>query len=89
MSAMAKVHIKLLGLFRLDTGLHELDAEGERVRDLYPVLLKRAREVKPDTTVTQADLEGCIILVNGKQVKKNMRLSDGDSVHLMSPVCGG
>ena len=86
---MAKVHIKLLGLFRLDTGLHELDAEGDRVKDLYPFLLRKAREVKPDTTVTQADLDGCIILIKGKQVKKGTRLHDGDTVHLMSPVCGG
>ena len=86
---MAEVHVKLLGLFRLDTGLHELDAEAEHVRDLYPFLLSQARRVKPDTTVTRADLEGCIVLVNGRQSKKSTRLRKGDVVTLMSPVCGG
>lgn len=86
---MAHVHVKLLGLFRLDTGLHEIEADADRVKDLYPILLKKAHEVKPDTTVTQADLDGCIVLINGKQLKKSARLADGDTVHLMSPVCGG
>ena len=86
---MAHVHVKLLGLFRLDTGLHEVEAQADRVRDLYPILLAKAHEAKPDTTVTRADLEGCIILVNGSQRTKGARLLEGDTVHLMSPVCGG
>ena len=86
---MANVHVKVLGLLRLDTGLRELDAEADRVSDLYPVLLGRARELNPQTTVTAADINGCIILVDGKQVKKGARLHDGDTVFLMSPVCGG
>ena len=86
---MAHVHVKLFGLFRLDTGLHELDAQVNRVRDLYPVLLDEACKANPGTTITKADLEGCIVLVDGKQSKKNARLSDGSTVYLMSPVCGG
>ena len=86
---MAKVHVELLGLFRLDTGLHRLDVEADRVRDLYPLLLAEARATKPDTTVTKADLEGCIALINGEQRKKGAKLADGDTVYLMSPVCGG
>ena len=86
---MAHVNVILLGLFRLDSGLHELQLEAGRVRDLYPQLLDAARRSKPDTTVTQADLNGCIALVNGKPARKGTRLSDGDTVHLMSPVCGG
>ena len=86
---MAHVHVKLLGVFRLDTGLHEIEAEADRVKDLYPILLAKAREAKPDTAVTQADLDGCIILLNNKQVKKNAVLADGDTVHLMSPIGGG
>ena len=86
---MAQVHVKLLGLFRLDTGLRELDAQAERVKDLYPVLLAKARELNPSTTITAGDVDGCIVLVNGKQCKKGTRLREGDEVYLMSPVCGG
>ena len=86
---MAHVNVILLGLFRLDTGLHELELEAGKVKDLYPLLLQKAREANPQTTVTQADVNGCIVLVNGRSARKSTRLSDGDTVHLMSPVCGG
>ena len=64
---MAHVNVKLLGLFRLNTGLRELEADAARVRNLYPVLLEKAREVNPDTKITSADIDGCIVLVNGAQ----------------------
>lgn len=86
---MAHVNVVLLGMFRLDTGLHEIEADAERVKDLYPILLQKARELNPKTTISAADIDGCIVLINGKQSRKGSKLSDGDTVHLMSPVCGG
>ena len=83
------VHVKLFGLLRLDTGLKELDAEAATVGELYPILLREAKRRKPATTVTARDVDGCVILINGKQGKKSSRLQDGDEVMLMSPVCGG
>ena len=83
------VHVKLFGLLRLDTGLKELTAEAQSVKALYPLLLDAARKAKPDTKITAADIDGCIVIVNGAQSKKSSRLSDGDEVWLMSPVCGG
>ncbi len=83
------VHVKLFGLLRLDTGLKELDAEAAAVGDLYPILLREAKRMKPATTVTAKDVDGCVILINVKQGKKSSRLKDGDEVMLMSPVCGG
>ena len=83
------VHVRLFGLLRLDTGLRELDAEAASVRELYPVLLAEAKRAKPSTTVSAADIDGCVVMINGKQGKKSSRLRDGDEVLLMSPVCGG
>ncbi len=83
------VHVRLFGLFRLDSGLKELYAEVESVKELYPILLAEARKRRPETTVTARDIDGCVVLVNGKQSKKSARLCDGDEVMLMSPVCGG
>ena len=83
------VHVKLFGLLRLDTGLKELDAEASSIRTLYPVVLENARKANPHTKITAADIDGCIAVINGKQGKKSSRLSDGDAVWLMSPVCGG
>ena len=83
------VHVKLFGLLRLDTGLKELDAEADNVKALYAALLDASRRANPETKITAADIDGCIVVVNGKQSKKTSRLSDGDEVWLMSPVCGG
>ena len=83
------VTVKLFGLFRLDTGLKEIKAEASSVKDLYPILLDEAKKVNPTTMITAADIDGCIVVINGKQSKKNSKLRDGDTVFLMSPVCGG
>lgn len=83
------VHVELFGLFRLDTGIKELDADVKSVKELYPILLKKAKEINPDTTITARDIDGCIIVVNGVQTKKSAKLKDGDMIMLMSPVCGG
>ena len=83
------VHVKLFGLFRLDTGLKELRAEAHSVKELYAALLTEAKRMDPATKITAADLNGCVVLINGKQGKKSSKLQDGDEVCLMSPVCGG
>ena len=83
------VHVQLFGLFRLDTGIKEFDTDVSSVKQLYPVLMKKAKEINPDTKITRRDIDGCIIVVNGVQMSKAARLKDGDQVQLMSPVCGG
>ena len=83
------VHVKLFGLLRLDTGLKELNVEAASVKALYPILLEASKKAKPDTKITAADIDGCIVIINGAQSKKSSRLHDGDEVWLMSPVCGG
>ncbi len=83
------VNVKLFGLFRLDTGIKELTADVPDVKSLYPILLREAKKLNPRTKVKAADIDGCIVLVNGKQMTKRARLKAGDEVMLMSPVCGG
>lgn len=83
------VNVKLFGLFRLDTGIKEIDANANSVEELYPILLAKAKEINPRTKITSKDIDGCIVIVNGKQEKKSCKLQDGDKVQLMSPVCGG
>lgn len=83
------VKVKLFGLFRLDTGIKEVELDASSVSDLYPLLLDEAKRVKPDTKVTSKDIDGCIVVINGVQSKKTSKLKDGDEVMLMSPVCGG
>ena len=83
------VNVKLFGLFRLDTGLKELNVDAVYVKDLYPILLEEAKKLNPKTKITAKDIDGCIVVVNGVQTNKKAKLKDGDEVMLMSPVCGG
>ena len=83
------VKVKLFGTLRLDTGLKELSLDAATVRELYPLLLAEAKKANPSTKVSAADIDGCIVMINGVQGKKTSRLKDGDTVMLMSPVCGG
>ena len=83
------VKVELFGLFRLDTGIKELEADVSTVKELYPLLLAEAKRLDPKTKITARDIDGCIVVVNGKQTNKRAKLKDGDRVMLMSPVCGG
>lgn len=83
------VTVKLFGLLRLETGLKSLRVEAGSVKELYPILLAEAKKADPDTRITAADIDGCIVAVNGRQVRKSSPLRDGDQVLLMSPACGG
>lgn len=83
------VTVKTFGLFRLDTGIKELQLEADCVKDIYPVMLAKAKELNPRTTITNKDIDGCIVVINGVQSNKKASLHDGDVVMLMSPVCGG
>lgn len=83
------VTVKLFGLLRLETGLKSLHVEAGSVKELYPILLAEIKKADPAAGITAADIDGCIVAVNGKQVRKNSPLRDGDQVLLMSPACGG
>lgn len=83
------VSVRLFGTFRLDTGVKGFDADVSSVKELYPILLEKALEINPKSTVSQKDIEACIVIVNGIQTNKKAQLKDGDEVMILSPVCGG
>ena len=83
------VTVKLFGTLRLDSGLRELSADAHSVKELYPILVKEIRRVKPDSTVTEKSLRACLVAVNGKQVKAGTKLQNGDQVWLLPAVAGG
>ena len=75
------ITVKLFGLLRLDSGIRERQLEAGSVKDVLQALA--------NCGISRKDLEGCIILVNGKNANKRSKLTDGDTVVLMSPVAGG
>lgn len=83
------VNVKTFGVFRLDTGVSELSVEASSVKELLKKLPEAIVAVKPEAKVDASALKGCIIAVNGKQVKLSAKLNDGDSVWLVPAVAGG
>ena len=77
------ITVKLYGLLRLDSGLKELQLEAADVKGLKRELLQATDRI------TRQDLEGCILLINGKPGRRTTKLKDGDEVTLLSPVAGG
>ena len=77
------ITVKLYGLLRLDSGIRELSLDAKTVPVLYSRLLEKTDRI------SKKDLEGCVLLVNGKAANRRTKLADGDVVQLLSPVAGG
>ena len=75
------ITVKLYGLLRIESGIKE--------KQLKAATVKEVLEILAVCGIPQKDLQGCIILVNGKSASKRSKLTDGDNVVLMSPVAGG
>ena len=75
------ITVKLYGLLRIDSGIKERNIEAASIKDVFTDLTLQG--------ISQADLNGCIILINGKPANKRSALRSGDVVQLMSPVAGG
>lgn len=77
------ITVKLFGLLRLDSGIRARSMEAENMKQVYATLLSETDRI------TKQDLEGCVILINGKPGSKRSKLQDGDQVTLLSPVASG
>ena len=75
------ITVKLYGLLRLDSGIKERRVEAGHVKDVLEHLAMQG--------ISRQDLQGCIVMVNGKSAGKRSKLNDGDVVQLLPPVAGG
>ena len=75
------ITVKLYGLLRIESGIKEKHLDAGTV--------KEALDALTSCGIDRKDLEGSVILVNGKAANKRSKLTDGDTVVLMSPVAGG
>ena len=75
------ITVKLYGLLRIESGIREKQMKAETVREVLETLAASG--------IPQRDLNSCLILVNGRSAGKRSKLTDGDTVVLMSPVAGG
>ncbi len=83
---MAKVKVKLFGVYRVDTHLSDIELEAERLSDLLDALNEIAvGEHKSSLAFTDAT-----VFINGEHCKKKkQKLADGDELWLLSPASGG
>ena len=75
------ITVKLYGLLRIESGIKE--------KQLEAVTMKEVLDQLAACGIDRRDLNGCVILVNGNTANKRCKLTDGDTVVLMSPVAGG
>ena len=75
------ITVKLYGLLRIESGIKEVQLDAKTVKEVFENLADRGISLK--------ELSGCVILVNGSNANKRSKLTDGDTVVLMSPVAGG
>lgn len=84
---MAKIKVKLFGVFRVDTHVAEIDVEAERLRDVFNALGDKLGHEKMDSGLTFSD---ALVYINGEPcAKKSRKLNDGDELWLLSPASGG
>ncbi|MBR5753823.1 MAG: MoaD/ThiS family protein [Clostridia bacterium] len=82
---MAKVTVKVFGVYRVDSGVREYTAEANIVNDVF-LSLNYLSKV-PDSDI---NFNNTAVFVNNKPCsKKKMKLKDGDEVWIMSPAGGG
>ena len=75
------ITVKLYGLLRIESGIREKQLEAATVKEVLDVLA--------GCGIDPRDLNCCVILVNGNNANRRSKLTDGDTVVLMSPVAGG
>ena len=75
------ITVKLYGLLRIESGIKDKQLDCKSVKEVLHALA--------DLGIPEKELSGCVILINGNSANKRSKLSDGDTVVLMSPVAGG
>ena len=75
------ITVKLYGLLRIESGIKEKQLEAASVKEVLEQLA--------GCGIDRKDLNGCVILINGNNANRKSKLTDGDTVVLMSPVAGG
>ena len=75
------ITVKLYGLLRIESGIKEKQLEAQSVREIFALL--------EQCGIPKKDLNSCVILINGISANKRSKLTNGDTVMLMSPVAGG
>ncbi|MBR5618635.1 MAG: MoaD/ThiS family protein [Clostridia bacterium] len=84
---MAKVTVKLFGVYRVDTGTPQVELECGNLKDVFTQLHEKLGGAQTDSGLQFKD---AAVYVGGEPCKKKSRtLRDGDEIWLLSPASGG
>lgn len=84
---MAKVTVKLFGVFRVDTHTARVELECGQLKDVFTQLNEQLGHIQMQSGLQFKD---AIVYVNGEACKKKSKaLKDGDEIWLLSPASGG
>ncbi len=84
---MARVKVKLFGVFRVDTHVAEVELDSDKLRDVFGALSEKLAVGRMDSGL---EFKDALVYVNGEAChKKSRKLSDGDEIWLLSPSSGG
>ena len=84
---MAKVKVKLFGVYRVDTRIAETEIEAEKLRDVFNALHEKIGGAQMDSGLQFKD---AVVYINGEPcAKKSKKLNEGDELWLLSPASGG
>ena len=75
------ITVKLYGLLRIESGIREKQLAASTVKEVLDTLAVCG--------IDRKELSSCLILVNGNSAGKRHKLTNGDTVVLMSPAAGG
>ena len=83
---MAKVTVKLFGVYRVDTHIANTEMQVETLADV----LKTLNEIAVGENKSSIAFTDATVFINGEHCKKKKKkLSDGDEIWLLSPSSGG
>ena len=95
---MAKIKVKLFGVFRSDAGVPFFEGNFNRISDLFPYLNTLEKESYEKKILTDKYAEkpspvkfrDAIVYIGGEKCGNSLKkFKDGDEVWVMSPASGG
>ena len=91
---MAKVTVKLFGVYRIDTHLKSVEIEADvlsaALQQLHEIIDQKAKAEGTAETVKTLSFKDATVFINGERCrKKKQKLQNGDDVWILSPASGG
>ena len=90
---MAKIKLKVYGLFREKSGIEEVELAGANFLEILENLIKKAPMLKSDIFDENMKLKENVYLLNGRNINLlegiETQVKDGDTITVFPIITGG